>query len=346
MSAFSSFVDKGITGLANLGNTCFINSTLQCLSHSYELSTFLNTKKYESKITQKPDSLILVEYDKLRDMMWSENCIISPGGFITAVQKVAAIKQKQLFTGFAQNDLPEFLNFIIDCFHTSIMREVDMKIKGNVITDKDQLASKCYQMMQKMYKEEYSDFLNMFYGISVSNILSLKSHEIITSTPEPYNIISLPIPKMNTVTLFDCFKLYTEREKMIGENSYFNEKKNKKEDALKEIKFWSLPNILIIDLKRFTNSNQKNNKFVSFPLDNFDLSKFVLGYDRKSYIYDLYGICNHTGGVMGGHYTAYVKTANNKWWHFNDTHTNEISDIKKLQSNNAYCFFYRKKAKK
>ena len=133
-----------------------------------------------------------------------------------------------------------------------------MKIRGNVITDKDKLASKCFEMMKQMYKNEYSEFLSMFYGIHVSNILTIQNNEIITSTPEPYNIISLPIPKMQTeITLYDCLNLYTEKEKMEGENAYYNEKTKQKEAAFKEIKFWSFPNILIIDLKRFSNSNKK-----------------------------------------------------------------------------------------
>ena len=46
---------------------------------------------------------------------------------------------------------------------------------------------------------------------------------------------------------------------------------------------------------------------VDFPLNNLDLSKYVVGYDKNSFKYDLYGICNHSGGSAGGHYTAYVK---------------------------------------
>ena len=122
MESFSSYTGKGITGLANLGNTCFINSTLQCLSHTYELNDELKKKNYEKKLNKKAESLILVEWDKLREMMWSENCIISPGGFISSVQRVAKLKKKQIFTGFAQNDLPEFIIFIIECFHSAIFK--------------------------------------------------------------------------------------------------------------------------------------------------------------------------------------------------------------------------------
>ena len=92
-----------------------------------------------------------------------------------------------------------------------------------------------------------------------------------------------------------------------------NEKSKKKESATKKISFfWSLPNNLIIVLKRFNNNNKKNKEMIDFPINNLDLTKYVIGYDNKSYKYDLYGICNHSGGTLGGHYTAYVKNANKK----------------------------------
>ena len=78
---------------------------------------------------------------------------------------MVTIKDKSLFTGWAQNDLPEFLLFIIDCFHNSICRQVEMNITGTVKNDKDIMAKRCYEMMQQMYKNEYSEVLKMFYGI-------------------------------------------------------------------------------------------------------------------------------------------------------------------------------------
>ena len=75
--------------------------------------------------------------------------------------------------------------------------------------------------------------------------------------------------------------------------------KSRKRNQLQKISFWSLPNNLIIVLKRF-NNNKKNKEMIDFPINNLDLTKYVIGYDNKSYKYDLYGICNHSGGTLGG----------------------------------------------
>jgi ubiquitin C-terminal hydrolase len=107
--------------------------------------------------------------------------------------------------------------------------------------------------------------------------------------------------------------------------------------------FFSLPDILVIDLKRFNNNMKKNNSLIEFPLEDLDLSKYVIGYNKEDYIYDLYGVCNHSGSLMGGHYTAFVKNANGKWYHFNDTRISELSDNNKVITPQAYCLFYRKK---
>lgn len=55
----------------------------------------------------------------------------------------------------------------------------------------------------------------------------------------------------------------------------------------------------------------------------------------------MYGICNHSGGVLGGHYWASVKNANGKWYSFNDTRVTELNE-NSLITEKAYCLFYRK----
>ena len=309
-----------------------INMVKEGLDYKYYLFNILSNEIYE----------ISGSLDKLREMMWKENCTIAPLGFVQAVKKVAHLKKKELFTGYAQNDLPEFLIFLIDCFHNSLMREVEMTINGKQSNEQDKMAFECYKMMKNMYKKEYSEMLNIFYGIHVSNISSVKNGKILAMRPEPFSTISLPIPKKRETSIYECMDLYCEKERMEGDNAWYNEKTKEKEDIDKGIRFWSLPNILIIDLKRFDMRGRKLRQQVQCPLENIDFSKYVDGYNSSSYIYDMYAICNHSGGLMGGHYTAFIKNANSKWYLFNDTSVKEVNK-EKLITPNAYCFFFRKR---
>lgn len=342
---FDKYKDKGLCGLANLGNTCYINSCIQILSHTYEFNDFLDNESYKTKINNKYDSALLIEWDNLRKLLWNENAtpnVLSPNRFLKVIQMVSATKGMEMFTGFAQNDVPEFLLFLIDCFHNSLCREINMTISGNVENETDKIAIQCFETLKKMYSKEYSEILNLFYGIHVSELLSIDTRERLNITPEPFFMIDLPIPtNIKNPSLIDCFNLYVEGEDLKDENAWFNESTNQKQDVKKKISFWSFPSLLVLDLKRFNAKRMKLQNLVTFPLDNLDLSRYVIGYKKKSFVYDLYGVCNHSGSVLGGHYTAYIKNANNKWYHCNDTSVTEVPLIESIISPKAYVLFYR-----
>jgi len=338
------YCNKGLSGLANLGNTCFLNSCMQVLSHTYELNDFLNQETYKKKLKKNYESILLLEWDELRKLLWSENCIISPSKFVGTVQKLARIKDRNLFTGFSQNDLPEFLLFVVDCFHNALSREVNMTIQGKIENERDKTAVLCLERIKQMYSNDYSEIWNIFYGIQVSNLTSVESGNSISLTPEPYFMLNLPIPENNKEpSLIDCFNLYVEGETMDGDNGRINELTGEKEAVQKNLSFWSFPSILVIDIKRFNASNRKNQVLVTFPLEELNLSEYVIGYNKDNYVYDLYGVCNHSGSVQGGHYTSFVKNANGKWYHFNDTSVSEVGVPSQIISPKAYCFFYRKR---
>jgi ubiquitin C-terminal hydrolase len=337
----TKYKNYGLSGLANLGNTCFINSSIQILSHTYEFNNFLDNESYKLKLKNVYDSALLIEWDNLRKILWKENCIVSPGKFIKTIQKVAGLKGMELFTGYSQNDVSEFLLFLIDCFHTSLSRGVKMTISGKPENDKDELAIKCFEMVKKTYSKDYSEIWNLFYAVHVSEITRIDNGKVLSVNPEPFFMVDLPIPpNIKEPSLIDCFNYYVDGE--IIEN-YTDEETNEKVNIRKRIIFWSFPNILAIDLKRFNNRFQKNQMYVNFPLDNLDLSEYVIGYKKEVYKYELYGICNHSGSVMGGHYTSYVKNANGKWYHYNDTSVSEVGVLESLISPKAYVLFYRKK---
>ena len=335
------YENKGLSGLSNLGNTCFINSCMQIVSHTYELNNVLDNDSYKKKLKNIYDSALLLEWDELRKILWNENCVVSPGKFIKTIQKVARLKKIDIFTGYSQNDASEFLLFLVDCFHNALSREIKINITGNPENETDNLAVKCFEMIKKSYSKDYSEIWNIFYAVHISEISRNDNGKILSTKPESYFMIDLPIPSDDkTPSLIDCFNNYVKEE--IIEN-YNDETNNEMVTIKKKILFWSFPNILAISLKRFNHRFQKNKIFITFPIDELDLSSYVIGYKKNDFKYELYAVCNHMGGVLGGHYTSYVKNANGKWYHYNDTIVTEVTTIDSIISPKAYLLFYRKK---
>jgi uncharacterized UBP type Zn finger protein len=185
--------DFGLTGLANLGNTCYINSCMQILSHCKLFNNLLNSIN-NTNLNKIDDSILLIEWKQLKELMWKKNCTIAPNRFIKSIQYVSNTKNLELFSGYAQNDLPEFLMFIIDSFNNSLKRKVNMNIYGIQKNETDKLAIECYKMIKEYYSENYSELLDIFYGTHVSIIEDIINNDILVNKPEPYCLLDLPIP--------------------------------------------------------------------------------------------------------------------------------------------------------
>lgn len=333
--------NKGYTGLANLGNTCFMNASLQILSHTYEIHPIVLNQNIVKHMKQGNDSTLFKEFRELLELIWKNNGIISPNRFLATIFKVAAKKNRDTFTGYNQNDMPEFLLFLLDCVHNSICRPIDATITGKVENNIDKIAVNCYKLIKQSYQKEYSEIMDLFYGVYVSEIVSMNG-EVRSLRPEQYMMLDLPINQSDT-NIYNCFDNFTSYETLSGDNAWYNDKTDTKEDVKKRYVFWCFPKILILVLKRFSADGKKKiKKLIDFPKTNLDLSKYVVGYNAKSYVYDLYGVSNHSGCLEGGHYTAFVKTADNQWMHFNDTTISKIAE-KDIITPMSYCLFYRKK---
>ena len=221
---------KGLSGLQNLGNTCFLNSAMQCFSHTYELNDMLDNEDILSKINNKPQSVLLHQWNELRKLLWSKNCIITPGGFVHNIQQVSIKLNNDNFAGWAQNDLPEFIYFMMDGFHTALSREVDIQISGNAQNSRDRLAKIAYNLVKNMYAKEYSEMIPVFFGIQFSTIHNLQKNIEKSIHAEPYFMLDLPIPYTPSPSLLECIQLYIEDEVMSGDNAWYNDKTKEKEE--------------------------------------------------------------------------------------------------------------------
>jgi ubiquitin C-terminal hydrolase len=196
--------------------------------------------------------------------------------------------------------------------------------------------------------------MDLFYGIYVSELSHLNTNHVYSRKPESFFILDLEVrsPEGHMLTrLSDCIDSFTRSEILQGENAWFNDETQQKESVRKRIVFWNFPKVLVITLKRFRDDSHGSNRSigqklqheVNFPLTQLDLSKYVVGYHPSHYVYDLFGVCNHSGNTLGGHYTAYVlNSSTGTWVHYNDTSVEHIP-VQKIVSPKAYCLFYRKR---
>ena len=353
---FNEYNDKGLTGLANLGNTCYLNSCLQTLSHTYELNNLLKNLNFDNlkEYSKNLDGLnILIEWKNLLDLMWSKNCTIAPHGFVKAIHAYSVKKNNSLFCNFSQNDLQEFLMFLFDAFHLGISKQNEIyelyinNMNNNKITDINTHTYNefnYFKMMNDNFKNEYSELVDLFYGACYSEITCIETNKVLAKRFQPFFILNLSIPEKNNISLYDCFEYHLKYEELKDDNAWLNEKTNSKVNVKKRDVLWKLPDIFIIHLKRWNYKGQKNQSIIQFDL-NCDFSKYICNSNcnnnNNNNNYELYSISNHHGNSMGGHYTAFVKNANNKWYHFNDTNVAEVNQ-QNLVTNQAYCLFYRK----
>ncbi|XP_012439858.1 ubiquitin carboxyl-terminal hydrolase 9 isoform X1 [Gossypium raimondii] len=164
--------------------------------------------------------------------------------------------------------------------------------------------------------------------------------------PEVYKAgLAAKKTQQEAISLSSCLDAFLIEEPLGPDDMWYCPRCKEHRQAIKKLDLWMLPEIIVFHLKRFTYGRYLKNKidtFVNFPIHDLDLSKYVMSKDGQSYLYELYAISNHYGGLGGGHYTAYAKLIDeNRWYHFDDSHVSAVneSDIK---TSAAYLLFYKR----
>jgi ubiquitin carboxyl-terminal hydrolase 36/42 len=100
---------------------------------------------------------------------------------------------------------------------------------------------------------------------------------------------------------------------LSGDNRYRCQNCKKLSNAHKRFLFHRLPLVLTIQLKRFTNSLSKINKFVRYDT-MMNLAKYCDGQQKQT-IYELFGVVVHEGSsAWSGHYYSFVQTSDLNWY--------------------------------
>lgn len=335
----SKYVSKGLTGLVNLGNKCFMNSILQCLCHTLKLTDYFLSARYrkddpEQLNKRKQEYYVVMSYLNLLINVWDTNQILKPKSFVENMSKFV----KKYFT-LEQQDSHECLMYILDLLHTGLSYEIDVDIQGTVQNETDQLVKTSLEQWRTFYERKYSFIIETFGGMFYNRI-TCSNCNTIDDVFEPYNCISLPVPEQST-TLQSCLDVHFNNTETIGS---WNCERCKLTGCTKNVKCWTFPDYLIIHLKRFTNTGSKISTVVDFSKQDLNLTQYVSPEKRdpNNYIYSLYAVNYHSGTSQAGHYWSVCKNLDNHWYLFNDGDVTQFKNTNVLTKDAYILFYYRK----
>uniref|UniRef100_A0A1A8NXE2 Ubiquitin carboxyl-terminal hydrolase 8 n=1 Tax=Nothobranchius pienaari TaxID=704102 RepID=A0A1A8NXE2_9TELE len=331
-----------LTGLRNLGNTCYMNSILQCLCNTPKMAEYFNNNYYLEDINRSNilghKGEVADEFGVIMKALWAGlyKCI-SPRDFKSTISKI-----NDQFAGYDQQDSQELLLFLMDGLHEDLNKADNRKRYKEEENDHldDQTAADLAWSKHKMLNE--SIIVALFQGQFKSTVQCLTCHRK-SRTFETFMYLSLPLASTSKCSLQDCLRLFSKEEKLTDNNKVFCRHCKVHRDSTKKLEIWKVPPILLVHLKRFSYEGrwkQKLQTSVDFPLDGLDLMQYVIGPKQNLKRYNLYGVSNHYGGLDGGHYTAYCKNIHKqRWYKFDDHEVFEISSSS-VKSSAAYILFY------
>jgi ubiquitin C-terminal hydrolase len=336
-------VGKGLCGLENFGNTCFMNSIIQCLSHTESLREFFLLDTYKETLhTNKLQYIMANEFNKLLRGLWYENAVVTPKSFFQYLQVLSTKCGSGIFAGNNQNDSSELLIFILDCFHEAMSNPISNDfIEKTGLSGDELIHYQANQSWHSIFKTSMSPMVPMFYNQQHVEITCANCNDVSVSN-DPISILHLPIPETvsgQTTTLYDCLDHLATCSTFDNENLYRCNKCGMETNAKRQEKIYKTGEHLVICFKRFSKTSEKNQAPIHFPVDNLDLSKYCICKDNTQY--KLYAISNHIGGLNSGHYFSYIESGGN-WYEFNDIYVRAL-DRAKIITNSAYILFYKKK---
>ncbi|KAI7863162.1 hypothetical protein BDF14DRAFT_1973336 [Spinellus fusiger] len=159
--------------------------------------------------------------------------------------------------------------------------------------------------------------------------------------------------KKKELSLSGCMDEFTKEEELTEEDSWYCPRCKEHQPALKKFDLWHLPEIMVIHLKRFSQTRvwrDKIDDYIDFPTQGLDLTARVLGKEEGQtvaledrFIYDLFAVDNHFGGMGGGHYTAHAyNTEDSQWYYFDDSRVTK-ADVEEAKTSAAYLLFYKRR---
>ncbi|KAM9664975.1 ubiquitin carboxyl-terminal hydrolase 47-like isoform 2-T2 [Trichechus inunguis] len=294
--------ERAPIGLVNQGATCYLNSILQCLFFTPEFRKAV----LELELPAAQPALC-------RDHGESSLVTQLQRLFLDLQDAQAPVTTRAITRCLGLRNVYEQQD-VLECFQTLLTRmaveKVELRQAFQMLTER---VIQCQVCKDETRLEE----ARLFLMVTV-----------------------LPGPEESVCSVAEAVQALFRKEQVTGDNQYFCETCDRKEDASSELCLRALPSVLVIFLERFTFYRGafwklKNKVTVS--------EKLILPFPEKN-CYNLFAVCHHFGDLTGGHYVADIMSFEKRcWYRFSDDHVEEIQPGPS-ESSTAYLLMYRRES--
>lgn len=306
----------------NVGNTCYLNTAIQCLFHHTEL-----LDKILLSSSNNDNNLLVCGLANLLDQIWNRNEIGIPRQLISISRKLFKDRMEIL----VQNDMEEFIHAVIETITRELGNHVDESLISAVQRQHDDERDAKQKLVLSMrlawlktHSKEYSDIVELLYGQQITQS-TCNNCKTFNHNYEVFTVIPLSFSTKQTnevISIQSLLDLHMTPEEISG---WKCDKCNQQTSCRKATKLWRLPNLLIFVLKRFnsTCTFTKIKTRVNVPLE-LSLDPYTI-YDNHT-SYKLLSLGCHYGNLQSGHYYAVCRHPNQQWYKYDDDCVQEMCE--------------------
>ncbi|CAD5210219.1 unnamed protein product [Bursaphelenchus okinawaensis] len=330
---------RGLRGLVNLGNTCFMNCIIQSLVQIPSLRDYFLTDQHCCKfgdVGQVDNFCLMCELATIFQEFYNSN---TEEPFIPRRMLHLVWKHAKHLAGYEQHDAHEFLIAALNVLHQH-SQSLSSPHKGH----------ECKCIIDKL-----------FTGKLQSDLTCMKCGRVST-TVDPFWDISLDLGDGTSTdrTLEDCLANYVKSESLGATAKIKCESCGSYESATKRLTLKKLPLVACFHLKRFEHTLANRRKKIRIPVrfpEQIDLTPYTTSYCttkngigtyavneqliESSNVYDLLAVVNHNGNTESGHYSCFVRHKDNQWYKVNDQIiTSQV--LESVLASEGYLLFYTK----
>jgi ubiquitin C-terminal hydrolase len=306
-------------GLANVGNTCYLNSAFQALRKTKAFAAYFGTEAW--KVHRHPDrkghDLAGHTADIVVALEAAGESVVMPQKFVRAFIEFAHEINDDIRFG-AQACAAEAVQILLDGLHMQQAREVRMDIAGTAVTTDQTELIKSLESWSTFFRKEYSPLIDAFYGQTQTKLVCTSCKQCSTRY-EPWSVLKVEIPGAEKAgspapTLAECVASAFATETL---DDYVCDGCKEKGTTRKMTSISRFPRHLILSLKRFTNTGSKVRARIPYDPDRIEFAAFTAWSSIQAKpAYRVMSTVEHLGSSRGGHYI--MRTREEDAWRIYD----------------------------